>query len=150
MIDRYEKDKITNCMIDDVIFYFYFEDKTDDRERKIAKVIVLKHKEEIAKTLIQQLHDELKTVCRTELVTEVWIDVSDVYYPISGATGVTGDSSKMPCCAQDSINIDFWTDYIIKDDTGFCCPQTLGRFSRKQRRFKEISNSMLSRCEVQY
>jgi len=148
MIDRYEEDKIIDCTVGNVVFHFYFDKGEDDRERRIAKVIILLNTEEIAQSLIQQLHDELKSVCRTELVTEVWIDVSDTYYPISGGAG--GDSSKMPCVAQDAINIDFYTDYVIKGDTGFVCPATLGRFSRKQRRFTEISNSMLSRCEVQY
>ena len=144
MLTRFDKNRITNCIIDNVIFYFYFDDKADDRERRIAKVIILDNKIDIAKALIKQLHDELKSICRTELADKVWIDVSDIYYP----DGI--NFSKMPCCAKDDVNMRFWTEYAINGDAKFFCSDTLGRFSRRQRRFYEISNSMLSRCEIQY
>jgi hypothetical protein len=157
MIDRRKEDFI-NSVIDKrgIVHNFYFDAKEDEDGRKIARAIFadVKNLYVVAEALIQQLYDELKRTCRTELVEEVWIDVSDVYYPqkIQG-------SSPRPCQNSDGdINMNFYTDYLIEKTKigecvswchfGFYCPTTIGRFNRKQKQFTEVSNSMLSKCEL--
>ena len=113
-------------------------------EKRIAKTILTKaNMKVVAEALIKQLVDELSVTCRTEDVREVWIDVSDVYYP---------DSDK------NDVNMDFYTDYVTQRGGtegglmdrfyGFVSPNTIGRYSRKDKKFYEISNSMLSSCEL--
>ena len=119
-----------------IVFCFSFVGIPHKKERKIAKAILNKtNRKVVADALIKQLHNELNIVCRTELVKEVNIGVSSVYYP---------DSDR------NDINMDFYTDYIVQKEMnivrGFVCPETIGRYSRKDRKFYEISNSMLSCC----
>ena len=142
MIDRYDYNKIGECIINDIPFYFYLDDKIEEEEERITRFILSKteNQKQVAKILIEQLHNELSKVCRTELVKEVFIDVYDVYY-----------ENRDP----DEINMSFFTDYVIEtipkplDVTyGFYCDCTLGRYSRKNKEFREVSNNMLSKCEV--
>lgn len=156
---RRTKDNYIGTHIDgDVAFYFYFENKAHEEERKIAGAILNKaNRKVVADALWEQLHSELNTTCRTELVKEVFIDVGSVYYPISSKGNRIGGSSPRPTHAQDAINMDFYTDYLIQQEIreglpnlywGFYCCETIGRFSRKQKKFTEISNNMLSKCDL--
>jgi len=158
MIDRRQEDKIGDYVNDQAVFYFYFDSKADEEERKIAGAILNKaNRKVVADALWKQLHEELNTTCRTELVREVFIDVSSVYYPISAKNGYAGSSSPRPAHGEDKINMDFWADYIIQKEIrqglpnlywGFYCCETIGRFSRKEKKFTEINNNMLSKCEL--
>lgn len=141
MIDRYEEDNIANVVIGQVVIYFYFDHKTDEEDRKLAMKI-FRNPDNVkfaAKELLTQLHDELKITCRTELVKQVFVDVSNIY-----------------SADKDEIDVDFYTDYLVQKERiedsnmwiyyGFVCPETIGRYSRKLKQFTEVSNSMLSSC----
>ncbi len=153
MITRYKQNKIGVHVDGQKVFYFYMDSRSRDDERKIAGAILGKVQRKIvADALMAQLHGELNTTCRTELVKEVYIDVSDVYYP----TG-NGSSPRPSYGGKDAINMDFSTDFVIgkviRDGCndyyeGFTSNITLGRFSRKAKKFTEISNSMLGKCEL--
>jgi len=160
MIDRKKENYIGTYTKGNVVFYFYFDKKAYEDERKIATAIFnLKGiKKQVSNALLEQLHSELNAVCRTELVKEVFVDVSGVYY----ANDYAGNKRISYCHnANDTdveINMDFYTDYLIKKEIkegivsnsywGFCCCSTLGRFSRKDKKFREISNNMISKCEI--
>lgn len=156
MIRRSKEDEIGVYINGQIVFHFFFDSKADEDERKIAGAILDEaNRKIVADALWEQLHSELNTVCRTELVKEVFIDVSHVYYPVS-RWGV-GTSSPRPTHGEDEINMDFWADYIIQKEIrqglpnlywGFFCSETIGRFSRKEKKFTEISNNMLSKCEL--
>jgi hypothetical protein len=157
MITRSKRDEIGVYIDGQIVFHFYMDSGASDEERKIAGAILNKERrKQVADALLQQLHDELSVTCRTELVKEIWIDVSSVYYPVA-EKGEPGGSSPRPTWGQGEINMDFYTDYLVQRvepigraayDEGFYCCETLGRFSRKDKKFYEISNSMLSKCEL--
>lgn len=150
---------------DSIVFYFYFEDKASEDEIKVGTAIfkldgILK---QVSEELLEQLNRELSLTCRTELVKAVYVDVSDVYYPHSNHNGQSCSSPRISYVVEgvegnkDDINMDFYTDYVIQRDNrpgmcdalhGFTCCSTLGRFSRKDKKFREISNSMISCCEL--
>ena len=155
MIDRKKENFIGNHVTDKMVFFFYFGNKADGDERKIATAILRLDgvQEQICKALLDQLHTQLNTECRTELVRQVFVDISRVYYP---AKCIEGSGARPHSKSDGDINMDFYTDYLIKEDRegaishcwGFICPCTLGRFSRKDKKFSEISNSMLSSCGI--
>ena len=150
---------------DNIIFYFYFGEKTYEDEKRIAQAIfnldgVIK---QVSEELLDQLNRELNTTCRTELVRAVYVDVSDVYYPHRNDAGQSCSSPRISYVIEgiegnkDDINMDFYTDYVMlrtkrqgmcDELHGFTCCSTLGRFSRKDKKFREISNSMISKCEL--
>ena len=159
MITRSKQDEIGVYIDGDKVFYFHFESQCSDEERKIAGAILRNktNKKHVAGKLWEQLHRELNTLCRTELVKEIFITVSDVYYPVSAKGNNPGGSSPRPTWGENEINMDFYTDYLVQRvepidgspyDEGFYCCETLGRFSRKDKKFYEISNNMLSKCEL--
>ena len=105
MISRPKSDDIGVHIDGQKVFHFNMASKTDDDERKIATAI-LSNKEtmkQVADALWQQLHDELNVACRTELVKEIWIDVYDVYYPVSAKGNNPGGSSPRPTWGEDEI-----------------------------------------------
>ena len=148
---RNKDDHILIYFKDGVEFHFYFTPKTDNKERKIATAIFNLDGtiEQIVDALMEQLHRELDDTCRTELVKKVFIDVGDICYP---------DGIGCSYRPKDDVNMDFYTEYVVKIEKalagmcdnirGFVCCNTLGRFSRKNKKFYEISNSMLSSCEL--
>jgi len=156
---RYDRDDIITTIYDDkkIEFNFYFDKKLTDDGKKIIKAILSLNGtlKQIADTLIQQLYYELSRTCRTELVKKVFIEISNVYYPSKEDYSGSPRVSKR---SDGDINMDFFTEYIIETETGegiirdrnlgFVCGTTLGRFNKKQRKFREISNSMLSCCEL--
>jgi hypothetical protein len=159
MITKRKENEIGVYIDGNKVFYFHFDTKCSDDERKIAGAIlsVKANKKQVADALWEQLHSEMNTLCRTELVKEIFIDVSEVYYPVSAKGQNPGGSSPRPTWGQNEINMDFYTDYLVQHvepegraayDEGFYCCETLGRFSRKDKKFYEISNNMLSKCEI--
>ncbi len=105
---------------------------------------------QVIKALVKQLEDEVSIVGSTELVKEVNISISDVYYS-------NGRSQR--CHGSSEINMEFYTEFIIKRDKragtggldqlhGFVSSNTLGRFSRRKKQFYSIDNSMLSSIEI--
>jgi len=158
MIDRRKEDLILTVFDGLMEYNFYFDKKADEDERKIATAIFnlqgtptkSSPARQVINALMEQLHLELGDICRTDMVKEVFIDVSDIYYPIGNG------STDRPYHAKDDINMTFYTDYValkhkskpLDITRGFVCCNTIGRFSRKNKKFYEISNSMLSCCEL--
>lgn len=163
MINRQKRDHIGIIFDKGIEYHFYFDAKEDEDGRKLVTAIFNLNGNMlyVARALIDQLHDELKDVCRTELVKQVFIDIRDVYYPYDNEDN-QASSTPRPSYVRNSlledINMDFYTDYLIKKEEregiisdvywGYYCCTTLGRFSRKDRKFYEVSNSMLSKCEL--
>ena len=152
---RNKEDLILTLFDGGIEYNFYFDRDASEDERKIGEAILNLPDilEQVKNALMNQLTEELKDTCRTELVKKVFIYVSDIYYP-------TGNGSSPRCSYTDSkdINMSFYTEYIVSimktdegiSDTerGFYCDSTLGRFNRKDKKFYEISNSMLSNCRL--
>ena len=149
MIRRCKQNYIGVIINKNVVVKFYFDQKTDEEDRKIVTAIFnLKGTlQTVADALIQQLHDELNVTCRTELVKEIFVDVDDIYY-----------TNRDRFDKDDNINMDFYTDYLVQKEIregyptpiyhGFYCGTTLGRFNRKDRKFQEVSNSMIDKCRI--
>jgi len=147
MVNRYKQDYIGVIINGNVIIKFYFDQRTDERERKVTTAIFSLEGtlQTVADALEQQLHDELNITCRTELVKEIFVDVSRIYYPDRYPKG-------------NDINMEFHTDYLVRKEIregylnpiyhGFYCGSTLGRFDRKKRQFREVSNNMIDKCHI--
>lgn len=130
----------------DVVFNFEMEVSTNDQEKKIAKAIftLQDSMETVACALWSQFKDELGLIVRVDKVKEVFIAISDVYYPERYSE-------------KKDINMTFYTEFIAEKikreqgqndlELGFVCTNTIGRFSRKDGKFHQISNGMLSRHE---
>ncbi len=135
MTMRLKENKIGVIIDGETVYHFFFDRKTDEEDRKIALAILNKERLKIvADALMEQFKTSVGMIAKTELAKEVYIYVSHIYYP---------DGRY----AAKDINMEFYTEFIIYKENdveqGFYDPISLGRFNRKERKFYEISNSML-------
>jgi len=111
------KNELITVVIDDKIeCNFFFEENAYEDEIKIVTAIFnLEGIKEQVKDGLMTILNQVSITCRTELVREVFVTVSSIYYP-NEHSGQPRPSLRRNL---EDINMTFYTEYVVLPNLDF-------------------------------